>query len=85
MGSTMVRILTGTAWAALLALTLLWWAPSLLLTVTGLLLDRLRFVLTMVLVDVLRGFGRQDVALRVCEAARRRCDARLQALNARRR
>ena len=61
-------------------IALAWWAPSLLLTVTGLLLDRLRFVLTLVLVDVLRALGRQDAALRVLEAARRRCDARLRTL-----
>ncbi len=66
-------------------IALAWWAPSLLLTVTGLLLDRLRFVLTMVLVDVLRGLGRQDAALWMCEAARRRCERRLPTLAGRRR
>ena len=84
MARTLVRFLNGTARAALLALTLLWWAPSILLTVTGLLFDRLRFSLTMVLVDVLRGLGRQDAALWVCEAARRRCERRLRTLAERR-
>ncbi len=65
-------------------IALVWWAPSLLLTVTGLLLDRLRFALAMVLVDVLRGLGRQDAALRVLEAARRRCERRLRTLAGRR-
>ena len=71
-------------WAVLLAVTLVWWLPSIALGVVGFLLDRLRFALTMALVDVLRGLGRQDAALRVLEAARRRCDARLQALAGRR-
>ncbi len=72
------------AWAVLLAVTLLWWSPSIALGVVGFLLDRLRFALTMALVDVLRGLGRQDAALRGCEAARRRCERQMRALAERR-
>ena len=78
------REMSAVAWAALLALTLLWWMPSILLAVAGLLLDRLRFVLTLVLVDVLCALGRRDAALRVCEAARQRCERRMRALAGRR-
>ncbi len=74
------HVLRAVARAALLALAVLWWAPSLLLVLAVLWGDRVRFALTMAWVDVLRGLGRQDAALRVCEAARRRCDTRMRAL-----
>ncbi len=76
--------LRAAAWVALLVLTLVWWTPSLLLTVAGLLLDRLRFALTMALVDVLRTLGRRDAPIRVCEAASRRCERRMRTLAGRR-
>ncbi|MGI4763954.1 MAG: hypothetical protein ACRYGP_02630 [Janthinobacterium lividum] len=76
MGSTMARILIGMAWAALLALTLVWWLPSILLTLAVLWGGRVRFGLVMDFGRALVAIGRSEAASRLYVAEIERCERR---------
>ena len=79
----MRRVLRFVAWAALVALAVLWWAPSIVLAVVTLAADRARFRALVAWVGLLRILGWRDAARRALEGALQRCEARRQALAAR--
>ena len=68
------------AWAALVALAVVWWSPSTLLAVAALAADRVRFRALLAWVGLLRILARRDAARRALDRALRRCEARRQAL-----
>ena len=75
-----LQVLGVLAWSAIIALSLAWWAPSILLAVAALAADRVRFRALLARVGLLRSLGRRDAARRVLNRALRRCEARRRAL-----
>lgn len=70
------------AWAALIALALVWWLPSILLALTRWQAGRLRFEVVMGLGRALAALGRPEVASRLYGAEAARAERGLRAIRA---